>query len=270
VYSDGASIRSNIARKWANEYNYPLTDGGDLARVARFLSVEFADAEYPASQYVEELTKVASPDFSNNVEPYTILADLPLPIYITTNYDSFMEQALVIRKRDVKMDYCRWMKTLDDPSHFTNGFQPDVANPAVFHLYGHAQSQPSMVLSEDDYFQFLINVSYEPHLIPTRIQKAISNTSLMLIGFSLEDWDFRILFHLLSGYLKKSTSKTHVAVQISPLTKEAPEELKKRAQSFFDKYFESRSPDIRVSWDTTQEFLRKLKENWENSGYDNN
>src|SRR5262245_32875994 len=51
VYSNGTSIRSNIARKWAAKYEYPLSDCGDLARVARFLSVEFADAEYAASRY---------------------------------------------------------------------------------------------------------------------------------------------------------------------------------------------------------------------------
>lgn len=267
VYSEGPSLRTEVAKKWAKEYSYPLTDGSDLARVARFVSVEYPDAEYAPTKYIEELSKVPAPDFGDPDEPYTILAKLPLPVYITTNYDNFLEQALTKQHRDVKADLCRWMKSVDEPSPLMEGFQPDVANPSVFHLYGYTQSQQSLVLTEDDYFQFLINVSNDPELIPKRIGKAITGTSLILLGYSLDDWDFRVLFHFLAAKLRNSTSKTHVAVQISPLSKDEPEDLKQRAQAFFDKYFESRSPDIRVTWDTTQEFMIKLRDKWENSGH---
>ena len=35
-----------------------------------------------------------SPDFRAPSEPHAVLADLPLPIYMTTNYDDFMVKAL--------------------------------------------------------------------------------------------------------------------------------------------------------------------------------
>ena len=186
----GPSLRTAVSQKWATEYGYPLTDGTDLARVARFLSVEFQDAEYAATKYIEELSKVPALNFNDPNEPYNILAKLPLPVYITSNYDDVMEKALINRHRDVKTDLCRWMKSIDEPSPLAEGFQPDVANPSVFHLYGYTQSQQSLVLTEDDYFQFLINVSNDPELIPKRIQKAITGTSLMFwalasrMGFS--------------------------------------------------------------------------------------
>jgi SIR2-like domain len=266
VYSEGPTLRTSVAKKWSDQYHYPFTDGTDLARVARFLTVEYGDAEYASSKYVEELSSVAVPNFDDPKDPYSTLAKLPLPIYVTTNYDDFMEQALIKQKRDVKSDLCKWVRGLDDTSPLAEqGFQPNVANPVVFHLYGYMQNQQSMVLSEDDYFQFLINVSTDPELIPKRIQQAIGGTSLLLLGYSLEDWDFRILFHFLAGYLKKSASRTHVAVQLSPSSTDA--NVKQRAQAFFDKYFESRSPDIRVSWETTQEVVTKLGENWKKSGY---
>jgi SIR2-like domain len=268
IYSEGPSLRTDIAQKWAKDGGYPFADGRDLARVARFVSVEAHDAEYAAAKYVEELDAVAPPEFGKDDEPYTVLARLPLPIYITTNYDNFMEEALTKQKRDVKTDLCRWIKPLYEPSPLVdNNFQPSVASPSVFHLYGYKQSLPSMVMTEDDYFQFLINVSKEPEVIPLRIQRAIAGNSLILLGYSLEDWDFRVLFHFLAGYLKNTTSKTHVAVQISPLSTDAPEDLKLRAQAFFDKYFDSKTPDIRVTWDTTQEFVTKLRDKWLESGY---
>ncbi len=266
VYSEGPSLRSSIAKKWATEYNYPFADGADVARVARFLNVEYGDAEYASGKYVEELAKLPTPNFDDPNEPYNILAKLPLPIYITTNYDDMMERALLKNQRDVKPDLCKWVKSLEDTSPLAEqGFQPNVANPSVFHLYGYRQTQQSMVMSEDDYFQFLINVSKDQELIPKRIQQAITGTSLLLLGYSLEDWDFRILFHFLAGYLKNSTSKTHVAVQLSPSA--GTDDVRQRAQAFFDKYFESKSPDIRVSWDTTQGFVTMLRDSWQKSGY---
>jgi SIR2-like protein len=266
VYSEGPSLRTAVAKKWATEYHYPFDDGDDVARVARFLNVVYGDAEYASGKYVEESGKVPAPNFDDPNEPYGILAKLPLPIYVTTNYDDMMEQALLKNHRDVKPDLCKWVKALEDTSPLAEqGFQPNVANPSVFHLYGYTQTQQSMVMSEDDYFQFLINVSKDPELIPKRIQQAITGTSLMLLGYSLEDWDFRILFHFLAGYLKNSTSRTHVAVQLSPSGSD--DDLKQRAQTFFDKYFESKSPDIRVSWETTQKFIVMLRDSWQNSGY---
>ena len=266
VYSEGPSLRSSIAKKWATEYHYPFADGADVARVARFLNVEYGDAEYASGKYVEELAKLPTPNFYDPNEPYNILAKLPLPIYITTNYDDIMERALLKNQRDVKPDLCKWVKSLEDTSPLAEqGFQPNVANPTVFHLYGYTQTQQSMVMSEDDYFQFLINVSKDQELIPKRIQQAITGTSLLLLGYSLEDWDFRILFHFLAGYLKNSTSRTHVAVQLSPSA--GTDDLRQRAQAFFDKYFESKSPDIRVSWETTQGFVTMLRDSWQKSGY---
>jgi hypothetical protein len=266
VYSEGPSLRTSVAKKWAAEKHYPFSDSDDVASVARYLNVEYGDAEYASGRYVDELSKIKLPNFDDPNEPYNILAKLPLPIYITTNYDDMMEQALIKNKRDVKRDLCKWVKGLEDTSPLAEqGFQPNVANPSVFHLYGYTQTQQSMVMSEDDYFQFLINVSKDPELIPKRIQQAITGTSLMLLGYSLEDWDFRILFHFLAGYLKNSTSRTHVAVQLSPTATD--NDLKQRSQAFFDKYFESKSPDIRVSWETTQNFVAMIRDSWQKSGY---
>lgn len=268
VYSEGPSLRTAVAGKWANEYKYPLSDGTDLARVARFVNAVFGDAETASGKYLDELRKVPVPKFDDPNDPYTVLAKLPLPIYITTNYDDFMEQALTRQHRDVKKDLCKWIKSIEESSPIAEqNFRPSAANPTVFHLYGYAPNQQSMVISEDDYFQFLINVSRDGKLIPPVIESAISGHSVILLGYGIEDWDFRVLFHFLAGYLKANPGKAHVAVQISPLSKEAPDDIKQRAQSFFDKYFESRSPDIRVSWDTTQEFINKLKTKWEESGY---
>ena len=37
-----------------------------------------------------------------------MLARLPLPVYITTNYDEFMVQALSGQHKDPKRELCQW------------------------------------------------------------------------------------------------------------------------------------------------------------------
>jgi hypothetical protein len=265
--SEVLSLRSKIAQDWAIQYGYPRMDGAvNLARVSRFVSVNY-DADFTKKKLVEQLQSVPEPNFEDPDNPYRILAALPLPVYITTNYDDFMFQALVKGNKDVKREMCRWNKLImDPPSIFADGFNPSVANPVVFHFHGITEELDSLVLTEDDYFEFLINVSRDRVLIPPRIERAMTGTSLLLLGYRLDDWDFRVMFHLLASYLEISTSRTHVAVQIAPVEHQAPEEQKKKAQDYLDLYFEKyKKLDIRIYWGTSQDFMLELKDRWNKS-----
>jgi hypothetical protein len=187
-----------------------------------------------------------------------------LPVYITTGYDDFMYQALKKVHKDVKSEMCRWNKSLgDSPSIFSDGFIPTVASPVVYYFHGQTENLDSLVLTEDDYFEFLMNVSKDRTLIPSRIEKAMTGSSLLLLGYRLSDWDFRVMFHLLASYLEIATSRTHVAVQIAPVPDEAPDDQKKRVQSYLELYFEKyRKLDIRIYWGTSREFLKELRDRW--------
>lgn len=261
IRSDVLTLRAKIAQQWAEEYEYPLDGSVNLARVARFISVNY-DADFTKKKLIVQYKNIVPPNFDDPNDPYVVLADLPLPVYITTNYDSFMYQALLHRNRDAKQEVCRWNKLIaDPPSIFAEGFSPSAANPVVFHFHGHTENLDSLVLTEDDYFEFLINVSKDRTLIPPRIEKAVTGSSLLLLGYRLDDWDFRVLFHILASYMEIATSRTHVAVQLAPVGDEAPEEQRKKAQSYLDLYFEKyKRLDIRIYWGTCQEFISELKE----------
>ncbi len=255
------TLRAKIAKDWTKDEGYPLDDTPNLARVARFVSLKY-DPEYPRRKLVEQMATITPPDYDNKDNPYQILANLPLPVYITTGYDDFMYQALLRANRDAKTEMCRWNRSISDlPSPLSDGFDPSVANPVVFHFHGQADNVDSLVLTEDDYFEFLMNVSKDPRLIPSRIEKAMTGSSLLLLGYRLSDWDFRVMFHLLASYLERSTSRTHVAVQIAPVEDRAPEEQRARVQSYLDLYFEKyKKLDIRIYWGTSREFLRDLRD----------
>ncbi|MBE9534236.1 MAG: SIR2 family protein [Proteobacteria bacterium] len=254
-------LGSEIARKWAKEYDYPLCDINDLARVAQFLVVDRDDHMFPKEEIVRLFKDVAPPDFNEPGEPHGILADLPLPVYITTNYDDFMVRALKSRNKDPKQELCRWNKYIkSQPSIFASepGFTPSPANPVVFHFHGYKEVPESLVLTEDDYLDFLVNISRDQALLPPRIQKALTGASLLFIGYRLADWNFRVLFRGLINSMEGSLRRLSVAVQLPPDASE-PERLK--AQSYLTEYF--KNTDVRVYWGTARDFSTELKERWE-------
>src|SRR5262249_12940235 len=81
---------SESAAAWSKEHSYPLADPHDLPRVSQFLALKFDDDVFPKEKLLELFKKRKAPDFSASDEPHHVLARLPLPIYMTTNYDDFM------------------------------------------------------------------------------------------------------------------------------------------------------------------------------------
>jgi hypothetical protein len=256
------TLRAKIAQQWADEEGYPLEDSTNLARVARFLSLKY-DSEYTRQKLVDQMAEIVPPKYSDPDNPYKILANLQLPVYITTGYDDFLYEALKNAQRDARREMCRWNRSLsDEPTLFCDGFSPSPANPVVFYFHGWTQNLDSLVLTEDDYFEFLMNVSKDPGLIPPRIEKAMTGSSLLLLGFRLTDWDFRVIFHLLASYLEIATSRTHVAVQIASGPDEtSDDERLERVRRYLALYFERyKKLNIRICWGTCREFLIQLRD----------
>jgi hypothetical protein len=254
-----------VAQDWAKSYGYPLDDKTDLLRVAQFLAVS-RFAMFPKDIITEQFKGVAPPDFKSPDEPHAILADLPLPIYITTNYDDFMVQALRDRGKDPIREVCRWNTVLKElPPAFggESGLQPTPDTPVVYHLHGHTEIPESLVLTEDDYLDLLVKISRDEDLLPPLIQKALTGASLLFIGYRIADWDFRVLFRSLVTYLERSITHAHVSVQVLPLGDEATEDQQEDARKFLDKYFDKL--ETRMYWGTSHQFTLELRERWKKS-----
>jgi hypothetical protein len=255
-------LGADIARDWATKHGYPFDDSHDLARVAQYFAVN-SDPMAPKEAICEMLKGIARPGTVVRDEPHHVLASLPLPVYITTNYDDFMLEALTRAQKDPKQELCRWNKDLrNEPSVFEseNMFEPTTANPVVFHLHGQSKLPQSLVLTEDDYLDFLVNLSKEDDLIPRRIRRALTDASLLFLGYRIADWDFRVLFRALVTYLTKSISRSHVSVQIAPDGKGGAIQQSK-VQEYLDKYYGELK--IKVYWGTCQEFTAELRRRWD-------
>ena len=104
-------------------------------------------------------------DYNDDSEPLNVLAKLPFPVYITTNYDDLLLSAIAHHGRigpQTAVEICKWNKSLSvQPNLFKRGskFQAHAQTPVVYHLHGHKSFVDSIVLTEDDYLDFLVNMS---------------------------------------------------------------------------------------------------------------
>lgn len=258
----------DIARDWAESYKYPLEDSGQLSRVAQFVGIARGHDMYPKMQLSRQFKRIKAPDFSKEEYKNTILmvlADLNLPVYITTNYDEFMEEALKVRAKDPIREFCRWNKfpeILEENSIFDMpGYKPTEHNPLVYHLHGHVDIPQSMVLTETDYLDFVINLYKEGEkaVLPRIIRTALAATSLLFVGYSLEDINFRIIFRGLMSLLGSNLQLPSIAVQLPPcLTREKQEQ----AQQYLDHYLRNMF-QVNIYWEDVGTFATELRERWE-------
>lgn len=256
--------RNQLAEKWAHQYDYPLSDSQNIAQVAQYLSVQY-DPLYPKEEIQQELSKAPSPNFDDPLQPHSVLANLNLPIYITTNYDDLMLQALKHHNKDPQRELCRWNPQLQrsQPSILQSGFEPSSANPLVYHLHGVFHSPESLVLTEDDYLDFLVNISSTEYELPTRIQRAVTGASLLFVGYDPTEWDFRVLFRGLIAASEAGLRRISVTVQLPPMPSETPKPTMEKVQGYLDRYFSLADNRMRVYWGTTEQFLQELWQRWQ-------
>jgi uncharacterized protein (DUF952 family) len=174
-----------------------------------------------------------------------------------------LTEALRAAGRDPVVDLCRWRTDVDWPDSALRSdasFTPSVGRPLVFHLFGTLELPESLVLTEDDYFDFLINVTKDPDLIPSAVTGRLNNSSLMFLGFRLEEWDFRVLLRSLISQEAQVRRKRfpHVAAQLD-LTDavQSPEGAREYLRSYFT---ESQTHSIDLFWGTADEFVDVLRQ----------
>jgi hypothetical protein len=255
-------VGSQIAREWAKKYDYPMKDSDDLTRVAQFVAVtkdHMTPKEEMCNKIKEMLKEVAPKYFEIPDEPHGVLADLPLPVYITTNYDDLMVQALKSRGKAPVQEICRWNNRIKKSRRRSSDFDPTPEKPLVFHLHGTYEIPESLVLTEDDYLDFLAAISSNKKLLPASIQEAFTGSSLLFLGYRTADWDFRVLYRILAEYLEESTRRKHYSVQLMP--GDVSETQIEKAQNYLYRYFEEF--DIQVYWQDCREFTRELRTRWE-------
>jgi hypothetical protein len=256
-------LGEQIASEWALKWKYPLTDGRDLARVSQFLAIRFNDSTKPKLEAQRYLQARPLPDFQADdprLTCYKVLAALPLPVYVTTNYDGLLAAALAHEGKQARRELCRWNSALRRNLPPLDGQRPTQESPLIFHLHGSIDIMESIVITEDDYLDFLVNVKpTDQRVVPPRIQQALADSSLLFIGYSLKDINFRVLFRALVQSLELSQRKLSIAVQIDPSDHVGDLDA---AKEYLNVYF--KNWNIKMYWGSATQFAEEFRSKWRN------
>lgn len=196
-----------------------------------------------------------------------LLAKLPLPIYVTTSYYEFIEQALRAEHKRPHTDICYWSSSRPNPRALSKyprnpDFKPTEEEPLVFHLLGFEEFPETLVLSEDDYLDFLMNISKDMdrynQIIPLYLQQALCESSLILLGYRLQDWDFRVLFR---GVIKHNLLRPQsLTIQLDPKDQHGITDPAE-AWRYLQQYFNPNQFDVIPS--NTDKFVNELWQRWD-------
>ena len=282
-----ARLRSEIALSWAENYQYPMAfhERISLPQVAQYIASVYGD-DFTYEHYEEKIREIMLHRYGEKIsteqrrlplddflteagktflgqasdEPHKILAELPFRLYVTASLNSFLSDALR-RSQKVPREV---ILGLAESSGAQPSFEPSPEQPLVYHLFGHFSDLRNSVLTEDDYFDFLIHFWKEKEAIPSMVRAALINTSLLFLGFRMHHWDFRVLFRSLLAQegAKRRAKHTHVAVQIDPDDDQVVDP--ERARDYLENYFSDfADADINVYWGSAEDFLKELKGHWD-------
>jgi hypothetical protein len=255
----------------------------NLAKVAQVAAALDGDAQYLKRKVAAVIVGRLNPKSQPRIRPpalHAALARLRLPVYLTTNYDKLLEDALEEARVPHVSEICRWNGTLleEETSIFdSEGAEDPLASRSlVFHLHGMVDKPESLVVTEDDYLDFLLNVAKDvagkpeargsKALLPYRIRKLIKNKPLVFIGYSLSDVNFLVILRGLVRTVEPSGRVQRVAVYLDP--KDLPpgadlELVKERIETYFHWTLA-----LEVFWGDADQFTQRLQDAFAVAGAD--
>jgi hypothetical protein len=192
---------------------------------------------------------------------YRLVAGLGLPLYMTTNYDNFLENSLKGIGRSPRVEIARWNDQLWDELGPYPEHEPTIDEPILFHLHGDLRNEASLLLTEDDYIDFTVTLALgttEQSVLWHRVRRALSRTSLLFVGYSLEDWNFRVLLRYLLKQQRIVRTQQSFSLSIQLGDANLPPERQDKAEHFLSKYLSNSA--IQVHWADASQFLSELQD----------
>ena len=254
--------KKELASTLANELEYPFGNI-NLAQVAQYVEIqENISYSYELSQKIEHHDK---PRFVDPEIPYRILSHLELPIYLTSNYDDFLQQAFQIDRKSPHTITVEWKDELNNIKNFNTAW-PDGKNinenqPVIYHLNGFYKWFESLVISENDYLDYLRG--FQKSTVPVELQSALSTSSLLILGYDPLDWDFKILMKGILSYIDDVDRLFNLTVQVEPDNNSSTSE----AKTFLEKYVKHFDNKMQIYWGSSEQFLSNLYERTKNTDF---
>ncbi len=194
----GATLSRDLAAECDFERTCPGDSPGDLQRVS-------ACYELAPGRNRQMLVQRVVRAVQHGRKPSPVLralARLPFPLVVTTNYDQLFETAL----RDAgKMPFVGVYSPTQD-TIVAEPAEPTAEAPFVIKLHGDVQSPSSLVITDEDYIRFVMRMGdKDPHNpVPETFRFFFKRWPTLFVGYSLRDYNLRLLFQTLRWKMDKA------------------------------------------------------------------
>ena len=206
----GSALSEELARKCELQERHPKESPTQLARVSLFY-----ETEKSRTRLVEEVKEAVQ--IGKKPSPVLhAIAELPFPIVITTNFDQLLERALEDKGKAPQVSV--YSPESGDATEDYSGAQPTPERPFVLKIHGDIGRPESIVITDEDYIQFVLRMSdkepYNP--VPMTARFFFMKWTTLFVGYSLVDYNLRLLFKTLRWRIDRANVPDAYSVDLYP------------------------------------------------------
>lgn len=233
-----------LAKLLANKCGYRNGNNPDLLKVAEYFVYTHSGNREPLERSIQEIIQI--PCTPRPI--HTVLSQLSqIKIAITSNYDTMLEQELARYGRYLRKHVYNPQNPRN--AHFAAPFKLNDKDIVLHKMHGSIDDPQSIIITESDYIQYLTNLNDLDRGMPSYFRNWIPQFTLLFLGYSLGDWNFRVIWEgVLANYAVRNVKIESYA-------------LVKNPSNFQIKYWARRNVSI-LDQDLT-EFAVKLAEHFD-------
>lgn len=216
-----------LAEVLAEHVNYPEADVLDLARVSQYVVAELGegslykklhtvfDADFPPTLLHRFLARLARHTREAVArDPRAAEAAEECMLLVTTNYDDALERAF--RDEGEPYDLITYINDVEESRghfrHIPYDGEPYViwtpndmdlpldTRTIIAKIHGavgrRTNGPDSFVITEDDYVDYITRADFA-RLFPVTLARKIEESHFLFLGYSLRDWNFRVMLYRL-------------------------------------------------------------------------
>jgi hypothetical protein len=203
----GSRLSRELARTCGLSERFANEDPANLQRVALFY--EIARSRHQLVDAIRNAVQVGR-------QPSPMLralAELGFPLVITTNYDQLFENALAAVGKQPRVAV--YTPNLEATTDYRD---PSSQSPIVFKIHGDISRPETIVVTDEDYIQFVLRMSskdpYDP--VPLTLKFYLTGWTTLFLGYSLLDYNLRLLFKTLRWKIDSANVPDMYSVDYHP------------------------------------------------------
>ena len=203
----GSALSRELAESCGLAERSPDEDPSNLQRVALF---------YEIARSRRQLVEAVTTAVNTGKQPSPMLralAEMDFPLVITTNYDQLFERALYAAGKQPRASV--YTPNLEAT---TDHRDPTAASPVVFKIHGDIMQPETIVVTDEDYIQFVLRMSnkdpYDP--VPLTLKYYLTGWPTLFVGYSLLDYNLRVLFKTLRWKIDSASVPEMYSVDYRP------------------------------------------------------